>query len=72
MSGQDLAAQVEELRARQDQTDQSLVALAGAIEDLIKEAEGSAVSGTALRGVFESARKATAAVTQAHQGNRGR
>ena len=72
MSGQDLAAQVEELRARQDQTDQSLVALAGAIEDLIKEAEGSAVSGAALRGVFESARRATAAVTRAHQGNRGR
>jgi uncharacterized coiled-coil DUF342 family protein len=72
MSDQDFANQVEQLRARQEQTDQSLVALADAIEDLIEEAEGSALSGASLRGVYESARRATAAVKRNHQSNRSR
>jgi regulator of replication initiation timing len=72
MSDQDLATQVEQLRAQQEQTNQSLVALADAIEDLIEEAEGSALSEASLRGVFASARQAVAAVKQRHQSNRGR
>jgi hypothetical protein len=70
MSDQDLAAQLEQLRARQEQTDQSLVALADAIEDLIEEAEGSALSEASLRGVFMSARQAVAGVKRSHQSNR--
>jgi hypothetical protein len=72
MSDQDLATQVEQLRAQQEQTDLSLVALADAIEDLIEEAEGSALSGASLRGVYESARRATTAVKRDHQRNRSR
>ena len=70
MSDQDLATHVEQLRARQEQTDQSLVALADAVEDLIEEAEGGAMSEASLRGVFTSARHAVAAVKQTHQSHR--
>jgi len=70
MSDQDLATQVEQLRARQEQTDQSLVALADAVEALIEQAEGGALSEASLRGVFASAHQAVAAVKQRHQSNR--
>jgi hypothetical protein len=72
MSDQDLTTQMDQLRAQQEQTDQSLVALADAIEDVIEEAEGSALSEAALRGVFVSARQAVAAVKRNHQSNRRR
>jgi regulator of replication initiation timing len=72
MSDQDLATQVEQLRTQQEQTDQSLIALADAVEDLIEEAEGSELSEAALRGVFMSARQAVAAVKRNHQSNQGR
>jgi hypothetical protein len=72
MSDQDLAAQLEQLRARQEQTDQSLVALADAVEDLIEQAEGHRMSETVLSGVFVSARQAVSAVKRNHQRNRGR
>jgi hypothetical protein len=70
MSDQDFAAHVEQLRVHQEQTDQSLVTLADAIEDLIKQAEGHPLSETALSGDLANARQAVAAVRQRHQSNR--
>jgi hypothetical protein len=47
MSDQDLAAQIVQLRARQEQTDHSLVVLAGALDDLIAQVEILIVRETA-------------------------
>jgi hypothetical protein len=72
MSDQDLATQVEQLRARQEQTDQSLVALAGAVEDLIEQVEGNPLSGTSSSMALIEASRAVEAVKRNHQSNRGR
>jgi hypothetical protein len=72
MSDQDLATQVEQLRAHQEQTDRSLVALAGAIEDLIEQVEGNPLSGTSSSMALIEASRAVEAVKRNHQSNRGR
>ena len=72
MSDQDLAAQVEQLRAWQEQTDQTLMALADAIETLIDQVEGHAVSDLTLSGALTSARLAATSVKQNHSINCGK
>jgi hypothetical protein len=70
MADQDLAAQVAQLRARQQQTDQSLVALAEAIEDLIAEVGDNPLSGVSAQMALSGARRAVVMVKQNHQRNR--
>jgi hypothetical protein len=78
MSDQDLAAQIVQLRAHQEQTDQSLVVLAGALDDLIAQVESLIVqvtadstAGTAVLKLLDASR-AVSAVKERHQSNRER
>ena len=71
MSDQDLAAQVEQLRARQEQTDQSLVALAGALGDFIDQVKGRPEAGTIMVMRLQEISRAVSAVKENHQANRG-
>jgi hypothetical protein len=77
MQDQDLAAQIAQLRAHQEQTDQSLVALASALEDLIARVEGlivqvsaNATTGTITVLELMDASRAAATVKERHQPNR--
>jgi hypothetical protein len=71
MSDQDLAAEVERLRRRQEQTEDNLVALAGVVEDLLEQVETnpmfSMTTGLALNG----AHKVIVAIKQTHHRNHG-
>ena len=57
MIDQNLAADVERLRRRQDQSEEHLVALAGVVEDLLEQVETnpmfSMTTGLALSGAHE-------------------
>jgi hypothetical protein len=78
MSDQDIAAQIVQLRAHQEQTDQSLVVLAGALEDLIAQVERLIVQVTADSTTETTvvhlldASQAVAAVQERHQSHRER
>ena len=78
MSDQNLAAQIVQLRARQEQTDQSLVVLAGALDDLIAQVESLIVqvtadstAGTTVLKLLDASR-AVSAVKESHQSTRER
>ena len=77
MRDQDFAAQIAQLRAHQEQTDQSLVALASALEELIARVEGlivqvsaNATAGTMTVLELMDASRAAATVRERHQPNR--
>jgi hypothetical protein len=77
MRDEDLVAQIAQLRAHQEQTDQSLVALASALEDLIERVEGlivqvsaNATAGTMTVLELMDASRAAATVKERHQHNR--
>jgi hypothetical protein len=78
MSAQDLAAQIVQLRARQEQTDQSLVVLAGALDDLIAQVESLIVqvtadstAGTTVLKLLDAS-QAVSVVKESHQSHRER
>jgi hypothetical protein len=79
MSDQELAAQIVHLRAHQEQTDQSLVVLAGALEDLIAQVESliiqvaadSAAGTTTVLKLLDASR-AVSTVRENHQSHRER
>ena len=66
MTDDDLAAQVEQLRARQDQADQSLVALAEVIASLIDEARRSSVGTPAAAITLGGLSRTVSTVKQNH------
>jgi hypothetical protein len=71
MSDQDLVAQVAELRARQDETDESFLDLGDAIEDILTHLEDHSLAGrVSTRLAFEGLREVIAAVKQRHQRTR--
>jgi hypothetical protein len=72
VSDQDLAAQIIQLRAHQEQTDRSLVALASALEDLIEQVTANSTAGTTTVLTLLDASRAVSAVKESHQGNRER
>ena len=73
MSDRDLAAALDDLRTRQEQTDESLVALADAISGIIDclEAEALLVKAT-LNAELTGYRHVMTAVKLVHRGDRER
>jgi len=68
MRDQDLAAQVAELRTRQEQTDESFLDLADVIEDILTHLEHHSLAGRVpTRLAFEGLREVIATVKQRHQ-----
>ena len=72
MTDDDLAAQVEQLRARQDQADQSLVALAEVIASLIDEARRSSAGTPAAAITLGGLSRTVSTVQQDHRGHHGK
>ena len=70
MTDQALVAQVEQLRARQDQVDHSLVTLADVLERLIDEVKTDPVARTPADRNLQALSRTVSAVKQNHQGNR--
>ena len=67
MSEQDIVTDLEQLRARQAQTDASLVALANAIESIAEQVRANPTTGQ-IEGIrLSHVRWVTAAVRQHHQ-----
>ena len=71
MSDRDLAAAVEDLRARQEQTDESLVALANAVNGIINSLEAQALlAKLTVNDELTDARDVMTAVKQFHHSDR--
>jgi hypothetical protein len=71
MSDQDLEARVAELRARQEQTDESFVDLGDVIDGILTQLEHHSLADqVATRLALEGLREVTATVKQRHQRNR--
>jgi hypothetical protein len=71
MSDQDLAAEVERLRRRQEQTEDNLVALAGVVEDLLEQVETNPMFSMTTGLALSSAHEVIAAIKQTHHRNHG-
>jgi hypothetical protein len=67
VSDQDSVTDVEQLRARQAQTDHSLVALANALEIIAEQVRADPTTEQIERMRFSAVRLVTAAVRQNHQ-----
>jgi hypothetical protein len=71
MSDQDLAAQLTELRTRQEQTDESFLDLGDAIADILTHLEDHSLAGRiSTRLALEGLREVIATVKQRHQRTR--
>jgi hypothetical protein len=71
MRNQDLAAQLAELRAWQDETDASVLDLADAIDDILTHLEDHSLTGRiSTRLAFEGLREVIATVKERHQRHR--
>ena len=71
MSDQDLAAEVERLRRRQEQTEDNLVALAGVVEELLEQVETNPMFSMTTGLALSSAHEVIVAITQTHYRNHG-
>jgi hypothetical protein len=71
MSDQDLAAEVERLRRRQEQSEDHLVALAGVVEDLLEQVETNPMFSMTTGLALSSAHEVIVAIKQTHHRNHG-